>query len=257
MGRIEIGPETGVIVTGGASGIGRACALALAEVDRPVSIWDLDAERSAEAAREIAKTTGVTIHSLAADVRETASFSGWLEETHEALGSLGGLVHCAGVSHPVPVDGLAEEDWDLVLGVNLRAQAFLVREMIPYLVRQPGSAIVGIASINAILGNAANPAYGASKAGVLGLTRSLADRLGSEGVRVNAVCPGYIDTPMLAPAFEAAPELRERMEATSMLGRLAEPREVAKAVRFLMSDEASFVTAEHLVVDGGVVRSQR
>ena len=102
-----------------------------------------------------------------------------------------------------------------------------------------------------------NPAYGASKAGLLGLTRSLADRLGAAGIRVNAVCPGYIRTAMQEEAMATMPHLLEMYERQSMLGRMADPDEVGRVVRFLMSDDASFITAEHLVVDGGVVPSQR
>ena len=257
MGSLAYTPTTGVLVTGGASGIGRACAEALAEVGRPVALWDLDGAAAAKAASEIASAHGGASAAAGIDVRAAERFPAEIDAAREALGSIGGLVHSAGVSHPVPVDAIDEESWDLVLDVNLRAQALLVRALLPDLRANPGSAVVGIASINAILGNAANPAYGASKSGLLGLTRSLADRLAADGVRVNAVCPGYIDTPMLTPAFEAAPELRERMEASAMLGRLADPAEIGRAVRFLLSDDASFVTAEHLVVDGGVVRSQR
>jgi NAD(P)-dependent dehydrogenase (short-subunit alcohol dehydrogenase family) len=249
-------PRTGVIVTGGASGIGRASAIALAEVGRPVAIWDLDGARAEAVAREIAADHAVATCSAGFDIRETARYSDVQEAARLALGTIGGLVHSAGVSNPVPVDELDEESWDFVVDINLRAQALLVKALLPDLRSQPGSAIVGVASINAILGNAANPAYGASKAGLLGLTRSLADRLGPDGIRVNAVCPGYIRTPMQDEAMASAPHLEEMYERQSMLGRMADPAEVGRAVRFLMSDEASFITAEHLVVDGGVVPSQ-
>jgi len=249
-------PATGVIVTGGASGIGRASARALAEVGRPVAIWDLDPARADAVAEDIAKEHGVRTCAAGFDLRETAHYAAALDAARRALGTIGGLVHSAGVSHPVPVDQLDEASWSFVLDVNLRAQALLVRAMLPDLRRHPGSAIVGIASINALLGNAANPAYGASKAGLLGLTRSLADRLGPDGVRVNAVCPGYVRTPMQDEAMAAVPDLEAMYVRQSMLGRMAEPEEIARVVRFLMSDEASFVTAEHVVVDGGVVPSQ-
>jgi len=250
-------PITGVIVTGAGSGIGRACALALAEVDRPVGVWDLDEAAAQATAKAVAETYGVATFAVGIDVRETARFPQAIAETRQALGTIGGLVHCAGVSHPVPVDDLDEEAWDLVLDVNLRSQGMLVRALLEDLRGNAESAVVGIASINAILGNEANPAYGASKSGLLGLTRSLADRLAHDGVRVNAVCPGYIDTPMLAPAFENAPGLREHMERQTMLERLAQPEEIASVVRFLMSSEARYITAEHIVVDGGATRSQR
>lgn len=250
-------PTTGVIVTGGASGIGRASARALAAVGRPVAIWDLDAERAETVAAQIRSDWSVASCATGFDLRESARFPAALDAARTALGSIGGLVHSAGISHPVPVEDLDEASWDLVVDLNLRSQALLVRAMLPDLRQHAGAAIVGIASINALLGNGANPAYGASKAGLLGLTRSLADRLGPDGIRVNAVCPGYIRTPMQDEAMAAVPNLEAMYQRQCMLGRMADPEEVARAVRFLLSDEASFITAEHLVVDGGVVPSQR
>lgn len=249
-------PTTGVIVTGGASGIGRASAEALAEVGRPVAIWDLDAAKSRSVAQEIGARFGVETDSAGFDVRDEARYAEAIASAREQLGTVGGLVHSAGVSNPVPIDELDRESWDLVVDINLRSEAMLVRALLADLRANPRSAVVGIASINAILGNAANPAYGASKAGLLGLTRSLADRLGTDGIRVNAVCPGYIRTPMQDQAMEAIPELEAMYERQSMLGRMAGPEEIGRVVRFLMSDEASFITAAHIVVDGGVVPSQ-
>ncbi len=250
-------PTTGVIITGGASGIGRASAEALAGVSRPVAIWDLNASAAKDVATAIEQEYGVRTTALGIDVRHTDAFPAAIDDARVALGSIGGLVHSAGVSAPHPVDELDEENWDLVLDINLRSQALLVRALLGDLRSNPGSAIVGIASINAILGNQANPAYGASKSGLLGLTRSLADRLAEDGIRVNAVCPGYVRTPMLEESFQHVPELQAHMERQTMIGRLAEPEEIASAVRFLMSDDARYITAEHLVVDGGAIRSQR
>ena len=197
MTGIEWGPGSAVIVTGGASGIGRASARALAEVGRPVAIWDLVPARCAQVADEIANEFGVATCAAGFDIREHARFEAEIEAARSALGELGGLVHSAGVAHPIPIDELEPEDWDSVLAINLRAEALLVRALLPDLRQSGGAAIVGIASINAILGNGLNPAYGASKAGLLGLTRSLADRLGPDGIRVNAINPGSIRTPML------------------------------------------------------------
>ncbi|MDE0934242.1 MAG: SDR family oxidoreductase [Novosphingopyxis baekryungensis] len=250
-------PTTGVVITGGASGIGRASARALAEVGRPVALWDVDAALAAGVAKEIADEFGVATCSVGLDVRESERFPASIAASREALGSIGGLVHSAGVSHPVPIDELDEESWDLVLNVNLRSYALLAKALLSELRSHPGSAIVGIASINAILGNGANPAYSASKAGLLAVTRSLADGLAADGIRVNAICPGYIRTPMQDAPMANVPGLEQAYERQSMLGRMGEPEEIGRVVRFLLSEEASFITAEHVIVDGGVVPSQR
>jgi NAD(P)-dependent dehydrogenase (short-subunit alcohol dehydrogenase family) len=241
-------PSTGVIVTGGASGIGAACARALAGAGRPVALWDR--ADPAALAEEIAEATGVSVHPVTADVTATSSLPAAVAETREALGSIGGLVHAAGVPGPYPVGELDEARWGAVLDVNLRAEALIAQEILDDLKGAPGSAIVGISSVEGFIGNAFLPAYCASKAGLLGLTRSLAHLLAGEGVRVNAVCPGYIDTPMLHGT--APPEMFEEFRTKSPMGRLGNADEVAAAVRFLMSDEASFITGASLTVDGGM-----
>jgi NAD(P)-dependent dehydrogenase (short-subunit alcohol dehydrogenase family) len=243
---------SGVVVTGGASGIGRATCLALAEVGRPVAAWDLDADGARDTAARCAELHGVKAHAVEVDVRDADAIRAAAAATVAALPSVGGLVHAAGVSLPVPVDDLDAEAWDGVLDVNLRAEALLVRALLPALrAARPGSAVVAISSVEAIVGHGVLPAYSASKAGVLGLTRSLAHALGGEGIRVNAVCPGAVDTPMLAPllAWEGA---RQALEARIPLERIARPEEIAAAVRFLLSDQASYVHGTYLVVDGGM-----
>lgn len=242
---------TGVVVTGGASGIGRATCLALAEAGRPVSVWDLNGEGAAETA-ELCHKHDVVTHSWALDLRDSSAHEAGLAQAQEALGSVGGLVNAAGVAGPMGVDFLDEDNWDAVLDVNLRSYALLAKAALPALrAARPGSAIVSIASVEAFLGHALLPAYCSSKAGVLGLTRSLAHRLGPEAIRVNAVCPGAIDTPMLAPLV-AFGDARERLESRIPLGRFADPSEVAKVVRFLLSDEAGYVHGAAIVVDGGM-----
>ncbi|RAY16231.1 short-chain dehydrogenase [Actinomadura craniellae] len=241
-----LSPTTGVIVTGGASGIGAACARALAAAGRPVALWDVaDATGPAE---EIA-ATGVPALAVRIDVTDSAAFPAAIERSRTALGSLGGLVHAAGVAGPAAVGDLDEATWDAVQHVNLRAQALLVQALLADLRGLPGSAVVGVSSIEAFLGQMFIPAYCASKAGLLGLTRSLAHLLAADGVRVNAVCPGYVDTPMLRGLAPA--EMFGEFAAKAPVGRLGLPEEVAGAVRFLLSDEASFVTGTHLTIDGG------
>ena len=251
MSVLKMSPATGVVVTGGGSGIGRACGRALAEVGRPVSLWDLNGEGAAQAAASIAADCEVATHSLGLDVTNGAAVAEAVVAAREALGTIGGLVHAAGIVSAMDIDNLTEEIWDSVLGVNLRAQVFTVKALLNDLRRHEGSAIVGIGSIMSVVGNALIPSYTSSKHGVVGLTKSLANHLGSDGIRVNAVCPGYIHTPMMAPVMEDPPSKAALVEKTP-LGRVGTPEDIAKAVRFLMSDQAGFVTGTTLIVDGGV-----
>lgn len=245
-------PTTGVIVTGGGSGIGRATVLALAAAGRPVAAWDRDAVGAAETAAEATDRYGVASCSIEIDVTDAASFATAIEESQRTIGPIGGLVHAAGVAGPMPVDGLDEETWDAVLDVNLRAEALLVRALLPALREGgDGAAVVGISSVEGLVGNGMLPAYCASKSGLLGLTRSLAQRLATEGIRINAVCPGAIRTSMLEPLL-AIPGVEDQLEAKIPLGRVAEPAEVASVVRFLLSDDARYVTGTYVVVDGGM-----
>ena len=245
-------PGTGVLVTGGGSGIGRETALALAEVGRPVAIWDLDAAGAEETAALCRDRHGVTADWSVVDVADTSAIEAAVPETETALGSLGGFVHAAGVSGPMALDFIDNELWDLTLNVNLRAGVMISRMLIePFRRAGPGSAIVLISSIEGLYGSTFLTAYCASKGGVLGVMRSIAQRLASEGFRVNAVCPGAVATPMLAPAFEL-PGFHQQLEERTPLQRVSTPDEIARPIRFLLSDEASFITGTHLTIDGGL-----
>jgi NAD(P)-dependent dehydrogenase (short-subunit alcohol dehydrogenase family) len=245
-------PGTGVVVTGGASGIGRACALALAAVGRPVAVWDVATDGAAQTAKECSDRFGVATYAAAVDVRDRAAIDAAVAPSVEALGTVGGLVHAAGIVRPALEGPFDADTWDDVLAVNLRAEGHIVDALLPSF-RAAGaeSAVVGISSIEGLVGHGFIPSYTASKHGLIGLTRAFAHRLGAEGIRVNAVCPGYIDTPMLAPTIATA-EARDGFERKAPLGRLGTPEDIARAVRFLLSDEASFITGAVIVVDGGV-----
>jgi len=239
---------SGVVITGAASGIGRACAEALVADGRRVALWDI-----APAVQEVAADLGLP--GAVVDVSDDAALADAVAAAADALDGIDGLVHAAGRVLAEPVGAYTAESWDAVLDVNLRAQAMLVQLLLPHLetsAREGRSpAVVGISSIEGLTANPFIPAYCASKAGLLGLTRSMAAQLGPAGIRVNAVCPGFIHTPMLQVALDVE-EVRAGFVQAAPLGRIGQPAEVAAAVAFLMSERASFITGTHLVVDGGV-----
>ncbi len=248
-------PATGVVITGGASGLGLASARALAAVGRPVALWDLDTARSEAAAADIMSEFGTIASGHGIDVRDLAAIEQGAVATREKLGRVGGLVHCAGVVDRDNLDGMTEQSWDDGIAVHLRALPFLIKAFLADLQASPGSAIVATASINATLGHEVNPIYSAGKGGVLSIVRSLADRLGRDGIRINSISPGLIVTPMIRPTLDMVGAAR--FEQRILLSRLGQPEEIGRVVRFLLSDEASYITASEIVVDGGNVSSQR
>ena len=247
-------PGTAVVVTGGASGIGLASGEALAAVGRAVALWDINkAKAEAEAAR-IASDYGVKSLGLGVDLRDVQALGPALTETRRALSPLGGLVHAAGTVDRGSLEGVTPESWDAHMNVHLRPLVLLVQAMMEDFADNPGSAVVAIASINATLGNAVNPIYSAAKGGMLSLVRSLADRLARDKVRINSLSPGMIVTPMMQPTLELLPGVFERR---ILMERIGDPAEIGRVVRFLLSDEASYITAAEVIVDGGNVSSQR
>lgn len=248
-------PATGIIVTGGAAGIGFASAQALAAVGRPVALWDIDGAAAQAAAVRIADEIGGIVHAEAIDLRQDDGMADAINRSRTALGTLGGLVHAAGIVDTGSLEGITAQSWEDGIGVHLRALAFLVQALSADFAANPGSAIVVIASINATLGNGVNPIYSAAKGGMLSLVRSLADRLAQDGVRINAVSPGQILTAMTRSTIDALPQ--GHFEKRILLERIGEPEEVGRTVRFLLSNEASYVTAAELIVDGGNISSQR
>ena len=246
-----------VVITGGASGIGKACAEVLCAAGRDIALWDIDDAKTRDAAQALAASSGCVVTAQQVDVARLDALAEAAAEARQQHPEIGALVHAAGVDGAVPLAQLDPGQWQRIMDINLGALPFIIKALRDSLAAAADAAIVGIASINATLGNGANPAYSASKAGMLGLVRALADDLAHDGIRINAVSPGQIDTPMLQASMDVVDGLRAAFEKRILLGRLGTPHEVAQAVSFLLSAQASYITATELVVDGGNLSSQR
>jgi NAD(P)-dependent dehydrogenase (short-subunit alcohol dehydrogenase family) len=249
-----LGPKTPVIVAGGASGVGHGTCLALAEHGRPVAVWDIQGDAAQTTAAACRDRYGVETDVQVVDLTDAAAVEAAATATAASLGGVGGLAYCAGVNawHEGPED-VGASGWDHVMGVNLRGPAVLIRLLIPELKgANPGSAVVVVSSASTLDASTwRDPAYLSSKTGLVGLARAMARGLAADGIRVNVVTPGTIDTPLFRQGIANAGGSPERSAQTIPLGRLGEPIEVGRAIRFLLSDEAAFVTGANLVVDGG------
>jgi NAD(P)-dependent dehydrogenase (short-subunit alcohol dehydrogenase family) len=241
------------LITGGASGIGRATALLFAREGAAVSIVDADEAAGASAAAEVVTASGRALF-VAADVTRAEDCRRAVAATVAAFGGLDILCNNAGIIRRADVLATTEAEWDRVMAVNVKSVFLMSREAIPHLAARGGGAIVNIASGWGLKGGPAAAAYCASKGAVVNLTRAMAIDHARQGIRVNAVCPGDTDTPMLRE--EAAQLGRSDEEflaaaADRPLGRYGRPEEIATAVLYLASEASSYVTGTTLVVDGG------
>jgi 3-oxoacyl-[acyl-carrier protein] reductase len=200
-----------------------------------------------EAAEEIAGEVGGI--AVQADVSDPAQAQRLVEEVEERLGDVDCLVNNAGITRDTLIARMSDADWSDVIGTNLGGPFYTSRAVSRKMMRRRSGSIVHLTSVVGLHGNPGQANYAAAKAGIIGLTKALARELGSRGVRVNAVAPGYIATELTNVLSE---EIRGAILANTPLGRLGEPEDVAGAVRFLCSDEAAFVTGEVLLVDGGL-----
>ncbi len=242
------------LVTGAASGIGRATATLLAERGAAAACVDVNAAGLAEPVDAI-RAAGGTAVPLAADVTDLAAVEAAVASAVAELGGLDAVANIAGVGDFTgDVTEIALDEWARVLTINLTGAFHISRATIPHLRAAGGGAIVNVASQFGLVGCLASPAYCASKAGLIGLTRAMAVDHTSEGIRVNCVCPGPIDTPMLAWTA-ATPELtareRARTQGRNLAGRSGRPEEVAATIAFLLSDEVGFMSGSIVPVDGG------
>jgi meso-butanediol dehydrogenase / (S,S)-butanediol dehydrogenase / diacetyl reductase len=236
------------VVTGAANGIGRAIVERLAEEGAAIVVADV-AEGGAGVAKAIEQAGGRAVF-VPTDVTRDDDLVRMLATAVDRFGGLDILVNDAGVGTYVPFAELAPAEWDRVHAVNLRAVFRSCQLALPSL-RAPGGVIVNVASQSGLVGQAMNEAYCASKGGVVLFTRSLARELGPRGIRANCVCPGGVDTAMLQGFLDAAGVLATQVAQQLPLRRIARPAEIAAAVAFLASDDASFVTGAALPVDGG------
>ena len=263
-----------VLVTGGGSGIGRAIATRFAEEGARVVVNDI----RAEAAEATAKALGRDARAIVADVADSGRVRAMFEETARACGGLDVLVNNAGIAevdasnrdalaekiearvgemmtgvvetHWDITQHLSDEAWGRMLAVHLNGTFYCTREALKIMSRANRGAIVNISSVAGLMGLEVAPHYGAAKAGILGFTRSVAREVASRGIRMNAICPGFIDTPLLEPLPPVTRLLAERQTPMARIGR---PEEIAAAAAFLASDEASFITGQWLSPNGGLL----
>jgi NAD(P)-dependent dehydrogenase (short-subunit alcohol dehydrogenase family) len=247
------------LVTGAGAGIGAGIAECFSEAGASVVIFDIDGAAANRMKEKIAQASGARCLAIQGDVSKEADVQAALAQAVKTFGAIDILVNNAGIDVASPVPEMSADDWDRVLAVNLKGAFYFSKYVIPTM-RQRGGAIVNISSVHAFASYEHYAAYDASKAGLLALTRTLALDHGRDGIRVNAICPGYISTPMTDEWLNAQPDpgatLREVL-SFHPLGRIGTTRDVAEAALFLVSDASSFISGSYLVVDGAMTVAGR
>ena len=234
-----------VLVTGGAAGIGLSTAEAFAAEGAKVVICDVNPE-----AGEAALTSlGADASFYKDDVADSQSVSDWMDQVSERYGQIDVLVNNAGITRDGLVMRLKEADWDLVIDINLKGTFNCIKSVSKVMMKQRSGRIVNVASVVGVMGNPGQANYVASKAGVIGLTKTVARELAPRGITVNAIAPGFIETDMTAVLSD---KVKDAMLATIPLGRAGSPKDVADVVTFLSSDAASYLTGQVLHVSGGM-----
>jgi len=245
------------LITGGGSGIGRSSALAFAREGAKVIVSDVDSAGGKETVQMIQAAGGTAIF-VKADVSKAAEVEMLVKRGVEVYGRLDCALNNAGIQGEIKQTAeCSEENWHRIIAINLTGVWLCMKHEIPYMLKQGGGAIVNTASNFGLVGSIGMPAYAASKHGVLGLTKTAALEYAKSGIRVNAVCPGPTQTPLVDRILNEQPQLAnqivEAIKAREPLGRMGQPQEIAEAVVWLCSEAASFVTGAAMAVDGGFV----
>jgi 3-oxoacyl-[acyl-carrier protein] reductase len=237
------------LITGASRGIGRACALELAAAGAAIGVnYRSDADGAAAVVGEVEAAGGRAL-ALAADVAVAEDAHALVARCEDELGEIDALVCNAGITRDNLIARISTQDFDDVIATNLGGTFHVCQAAARRMLRRRRGSIVTVSSIVGIHGNAGQTNYAASKAGLIGLTKSLAKEIGSRGVRVNCIAPGYVATELTGVLPDSA---REALLSSTPLGRLGEPEDIARCVRFLVSDAAGFVTGAVLAVDGGL-----
>jgi NAD(P)-dependent dehydrogenase (short-subunit alcohol dehydrogenase family) len=242
------------IVTGVASGIGRGTAILFAEEGAKVVGADINGEGGADTA-EIIKQSGGESMFIRTDVTKAEQVSGLVEKAIQAYGQIDVLVSNVGVVLGNPVTAVSEEEWDYVMAVNLKSMFLCCKYAIPHMQKRNKGSIILMSSANGVIAEPCLASYCATKAGIIGLTRSIATDYGRYNIRVNCVCPTYTRTPLLEKWIESGVDASlswQKVNRLHVLNRIGELEEVARAVLFLASDESSIMTGSAMVIDGGL-----
>ena len=242
------------VITGAATGIGRATALLFAQEGATVAIGDINEAGGRQTAADI-EAAGGRASFVGCDVTEAADVEVLMRAAAETMGGIDVIVNNAGAQRSGRVTEFAEEEWDLLMQVNPRSCFLGVKYGVPYLRQRGGGVIVNVASLAGLKGGPGMTAYSASKGAIVAFTKALAPELAPDGIRVNAMCPGWIDTPFNQPAIDfmggrAAQD--QVVQQIVPMGRQGTPEEIASGMLFLASDASSYMTGQALVIDGGV-----
>ena len=236
------------LITGAAQGIGKAVTLVLARHGADVVVADVNIEKAQETAREV-EALGRAAMAVRVDVTHLEDVEKMVEAAMQRFGKIDILVNNAGIARDKLILRMTEEDWDTVLNVNLKGTFNCTKAVIKHMSKQRSGKVVNIASVVGMMGNPGQANYSASKAGVIGLTKTVAREFAARGINVNAIAPGYIQTPMTEVLPEKA---KEELKRLIPMERLGQPEDVAHAVLFLVSETSSYITGNILNVNGGI-----